>query len=1088
MKPNCYIVHAIKGRVRLRVEAMRFSQPWCDDLAVFLRRQNGVFDVRTNLPCCCVVITCSADACSGEQLLALVRQFVQQQPQSFGLDASIPLASGRKSGGISNTRFSRGSHHALLETARSFGKGVSALANRCMSLLPSFNGNHHHEIARVESAAVKASITASDSADAWHTLAADEVAARVQSSTALGLTHPHAAQRLRTVGANTLERIQPRSSLGILACQVTSLPVAMLLGSSVLCVITGGFADAAAILTVVFINTVIGYVTEARSESTVTSLLNVSPPPATVLREGEFCSIAASEVVPGDILLLVRGTYVAADARVLTADRLTLDESTLTGESMPVMKQAGTLRDERSALRDRSNVVYRGTVVTGGSGRAIVFATGQLTEIGRIQSLLGQSRAPETPVQRQLRQIGGLSAISAGVVCVGVFGVGMMRRYALLEMLQSTIALAVASIPEGLPMVATTTLALGVNRMRRRHVLVRRLDAVETLGSVQVFCLDKTGTLTLNRMTLVQVFADGRRYEFTDEGVEIDGLSVEAGQCDDLCRLLEIGVLCNEADSTRNHGRWEVQGTPTEAALVEAAMRAGLDIHALRGEHPVETTQYRTEDRNYMATRHRYGSSQLLAVKGRPVDVLELCDFIRRDGQVVPLTPEDRQRIATENDRMAGGALRVLALAYRKDSEAVTVADGQFVWLGLVGIADPIRPGMKQLMQVFHGAGIRTIMITGDQSPTAYAVAKELALSGDQRLEMLDSKSLEAIDPEVLKALSQRVHVFSAVSPSHKLQIVEALQRAGLVVAMTGDGINDGPALKAADIGVAMGDGGNEIAGMVSDIVLEDDNLQTMAQAIRQGRTIYGNTRNAIHYLLATNMGEVMVMLAAVGAGAGSPLNPLQLLWINLVTDVFPVLVLATQAEEEGTLERPPRDPHEPFLTKQGMTRLGIQSLAISAGTLASYGWALARYGTGPRANSVAFTSLTLAQLLHMFTARSDTSSLFDAKRLPMNAPFASVFMVGCVMQLGTLFFPPLRRLLGTVALGPVDLLAGLLGAAGPYVVNELLKKERPLCLDPPKLPEHSQESGPRGATTVQDELAVARSDTRQLIEAGAEL
>jgi Ca2+-transporting ATPase len=519
---------------------------------------------------------------------------------------------------------------------------------------------------------------------------------------------------------------------------------------------------------------------------------------------------------------------------------------------------------------------------------------------------------------------------------------------------------------------------------------------------------------------------------------------------------------------------------------VQAALGAGVDVADLRHRYPVVETEYRTEDRNYMATSHGNGDSRLLAIKGRPADVLDLCDFIRRSGEVEELSWAERQRITVENDHMAGRALRVLGIAYRNDDVASSSSDGRFVWLGLVGIADPIRPGMKQLMKVFHGAGIRTIMITGDQSPTAYAVAKELALSGDQRLEMLDSTALEDVDPELLKALSQRVHVFSAVSPSHKLQIVRALQRAGFVVAMTGDGINDGPALKAADIGVAMGDGGNEIAGMVSDIVLEDDNLQTMAQAIRQGRTIYGNTRHAIHYLLATNMSEVLVMLGAVAAGTGAPLKPLQLLWINLVTDVFPVLVLATQPAEEEVLNRPPRDPREPFLSPHGMTRLGIQSLTISAGTLASYGWALSRYGMGPRANSVAFTSLTLAQLLHMLTARSDTTSIFDAKSLRINTAFATALIGGCALQVGTLFVPPLRHLLGTVALGPIDLIAALLGAGAPYVLNELYKKQLPLCLESPhELASTRVEEEVRSLRMQGDDVTGLCSETHELSGVG---
>jgi Ca2+-transporting ATPase len=814
----------------------------------------------------------------------------------------------------------------------------------------------------------------------------------------------------------------------------------MLLGAAGVSVITGGWADAAAILSVVLINAILGYITESHSEQAIAALLERPQPSVPVIRDGARRRRSAEDIVPGDLLLLRHGTYVAADARLLSTERLTIDEASLTGESMPVSKSPTQLCQETLPLRDRRNMIYRGTVVTGGSGSALAVATGNTTEMARIHRLVETARPPETPVQRQLGELGTALGLVCGVVSGLVFGVGLLRRYAPLEMAKSAIALAVAAVPEGLPMVATTTLALGVKRMRRLRVHVRRLDAVETLGSVQVFCLDKTGTLTENRMRVMRVFTGMESFDVDNSGFHSDGRAADFASREDLQWLTTVSVLCSETGLQKNNGRWQLNGSPTETSLVQMAMDAGIDPKEVRRRHPLLSTEYRTETRGFMTTLHRDGSTRLLAMKGRPSDVVRRCRLFRRNGQVLELTDSDRQRIEIENQRMAGDALRVLGFAYRHCDAEGSAEEGDFIWLGLAGIADPIRPHMRELMQVFHRAGIRTVMITGDQSATAHAVGRALDLADGERIELLDSTQLDGVDPQLLGALGRRVHVFSAVSPSHKLQIVQALQRHGLVVAMTGDGINDGPALKAADIGVAMGNGGTEVAGMVSDVVLQDDNLQTMIVAIRQGRGIYDNTRNAIHYLLATNASEIFVTLTAVAAGFGNPLTPLQLLWINLVTDVFPVLALATQTPEEDTMRRPPRDPREPLLARRDFCRISRQAAVISGGTLATYGWAIARYGFSPRANTMAFTSLTAAQILHMLSASSPNRSFFSGSRPLRNRAIASALVGGLALQLVAFLVPPLRRILGSVRISPMDVGVSLLGASVPFLINELFK------------------------------------------------
>jgi len=565
-----------------------------------------------------------------------------------------------------------------------------------------------------------------------------------------------------------------------------------------------------------------------------------------VKRGGRAIYASVEQLVPGDILELSIGTYVPADARLLRCDDLTVDESMLTGESVPVEKAVRPVRAD-APLRERTNMVFRGTAVTGGSGLAAVVRIGPNTEVGEIQRMIGGNRPPATPMQRQLHEVGTQLAVISGGVCVVVLGVGLLRGFGAIRMVQTAINLAVAAVPEGLTMVATTTLALGMNRMRKRNVLIRRLAAVESLGSVQTFCLDKTGTLTRNEMVVDRVQLGGDRELRVVEGKLQEGEHVvDPAEDRDLRALLEMAVLCNDAEpgSPGEDGDGP-KGSPTETALVKLALDAGLDVEGLRADHTRQRTVRRTQETPLMRTLHfRRGRSKLLAVKGQPRALLERCHRCRQGGEVRELTGEVRASIQAENERMAGNALRVLGIACR-DGKGTDESDGDgLIWLGLAGIADPIRPGIKELIQVFHRAGVNTTMITGDQSATAYAIARQLELAADEEpLDGLDSGELDKLDRNVLENLVQDIEVFSAVSPAHKLQIVQALQGARVVVAMSGDGVNDGPALHAADVGVAMGGSGTEVARETADVVLEDDDLRTMADAIEQGRTIYNNTR-----------------------------------------------------------------------------------------------------------------------------------------------------------------------------------------------------------------------------------------------------
>jgi Ca2+-transporting ATPase len=880
----------------------------------------------------------------------------------------------------------------------------------------------------------------------WHLRSAQSVLDHFGISKRSGLTAEGAKASLARFGPNVLPEAVPRSGWSIFIEQFKSLPVGLLGVAAGISAVTGGLIDALVILGVVAINAAIGYVTESQSERTIHSLKTLTRPLASVVRDGAVQTVGAEHVTPGDLLVLRPGSYIAADARLIEVEHLSVDESALTGESLPVQKTLAPLMTPVVPLADRTCMVYRGTLVTGGQGLAIVVATGRFTEIGRIQSLMGEARSPETPMERQLDQIGNQLVLICGAVCGVVFVVGLLRGYGVLQMLKTSISLAVAAVPEGLPAVATTTLALGIQRMRKLNVLIRHLDAVETLGAVQTICMDKTGTITLNRMTVMAVLAGADRLAFRNGTFRSNGRVVHPDESEELLRLLHIGALCSETAVSRQEGEYVLQGSSTENALVQMALSSGVDVMGLRTRYPLSTITHRSEQRNYMSTVHAAGNgARLVAVKGSPNEVLELCGWHLRGGVRLPLDGDARASLESENERMAGDALRMLGVAYALQEEGSPegVRSGDLIWLGLVGMADAMRGGMPQLVDSFHRAGIDTVMITGDQSPTAYAIGKELNLSRGEELEILDSTNLSQVAPDVMKALAGRVHVFARVSPAHKLQIVQALQAAGRVVAMTGDGINDGPALKAADIGIAMGHTGTDVAREVADVVLEDDNLETMIIAISQGRTIYNNIRKSVRFLLATNMSEIIVMFTALAAGLGQPLTVMQLLWINLLSDIFPALALALEPPEPDILSRPPRDPNEPIIQSSDLKRIVVESSVISAGSLAAYGYGMVRYGAGPQAGSLAFLSLVSGQLLHAVSCRSDTHTIFDRGSLAPNPYLTAALGGSFALQALTVFVPGFRTFLGIAPPSFLDL--AVVGGASilPLLINESTKRPR---------------------------------------------
>lgn len=885
----------------------------------------------------------------------------------------------------------------------------------------------------------------------WHTKEAGVVLDALTASSTNGLSDSEGKERLKKYGPNVLPEAVSRSSLAILIDQVKSVPVALLTAAAGVSILTGGVVDAIAIMGVVGINAVIGYVTDSQSEKTIHSLKSLVRPGALVRRDKKAREIDAAEIVPGDVLVLRPGQYMAADARLVEAKRLSIDESALTGESVPAEKKIGVLSEENVPLSDRTNMCYMGTLITGGQGLAVVVATARFTEMGKIQALIGEAEAPKTPMEMQLDQIGTQLVIASSALCGIVFAVGFFRGYGFLMMFKMAISLAVAAIPEGLPTVATTTLALGIREMRGHKVLIRRLDAVETLGSVQIICLDKTGTITLNRMSVVELYIGTERIKVSK--VSKQTLSLVSERVNPLFRheasgLMVCSALCNESEVIENGQGYVVNGSPTENALVYMAMGSGLDVLNLKEDFPLVKMIHRSERRNMMMSLHKTAHGKMLvAVKGSPSEILALCARQMMRGETVPFTDEDRLVTQTENERMAGRALRMLGVAYvLVDCDENVVDDEEIlsnglIWLGLVGMTDPIRKGVKELTAQLHKAGIKTVMITGDQGPTAYAIGKELNLSGEKQLRILDSTSLTGLDPDAMQALCQQSHVFSRVSPGHKLQIVQGLQGAGKVVAMTGDGINDSPALKAANIGVAMGESGTDVAREVADVVLENDNIETLIVAVSQGRTIYANVRKALHFLLSTNLSEIMVAFAANIAGMGQPLTAMQLLWINLISDIFPGLALSLEKPEDDVLDCPPRDADEPIVRRSDLKRITAEAGVISIGAMSAYGYGIARYGLGLRASSMAFLSLTFGQLIHALSCRSDQHTIFDSEPLPPNK-YLNVALAGSfLLQAMTFVIPGLRSLLGIGPIGLIDSLVVGSASVAPLLVNEMTKK-----------------------------------------------
>ena len=854
----------------------------------------------------------------------------------------------------------------------------------------------------------------------WHAVDAKEVIARLATSADTGLTRHEAERRRLAHGGNVLPAHRPKSGAAIVADHLSSLPVVLLGGAAALSLLGGAVLDAAVILAVVAANATVGYVTESRVERVLTALQNATIPQAVVLRDGAESIVPAAALVPGDLVVLRAGYDVPADARLLSADNLTVDESVLTGESLAVWKFPQARCSVDAALGDRRTMVYAGTAVAEGEGVACVTAIGRESEVGRIRSLVTETTAPVTPLERQLARLGrGLVGVSLGG-CAAALALGLLRGIPFIDMVRSAVSLAVAAVPEGLPAVATTTLALGMQRLMRHGVLVRRLAAVESLGATTVICADKTGTLTENRMVADIWYVGDREYRRHDVAGAV--------AADPALRLaLTVAALCNEADLVDGV---EVRGSATEGALLLAAHEAGLDYRALRDAHPVVASRPRRNGDTWMATVHGRGDRLLTTLKGAPEDVLARANRLVTPDGVAPLDLAQRERIRARIAAIAARGLRVLGLAYadREGGDASHYED--LVWIGLVALTDPVREGVREAIAACRLAGIRTIMLTGDHPQTAAAISRELGLRG----RVVEASALASADAARLSALTAEADVFARVSPAHKYQIVRALQAAGHVVAMTGDGINDAAALRAADIGIAMGARGTDLARDVADVVLLQDDFAALVRAVAQGRAIHANVGRSLRFLLSTNASEIMATLGALAIGMPRPLSAIQLLWINLLSDVAPALALAVEPADRAVMERPPRDPAAAMLGGADLREIAADGALLTAAALGAQAVGLARYGAGPQSATLAFSSLTAAQLLHTWRYRSAADANGTAGG---HSRVGTVVLASLGAQLAAMLVPPLRRVLGVTALAPIDWLVVAASALAPAVVHE---------------------------------------------------
>lgn len=829
----------------------------------------------------------------------------------------------------------------------------------------------------------------------WHSRTVDETSIMLQTDMKNGLDSSEAEKRLEEYGANTIDsNIKKRGIVQRFFEQLNDIMVIILISSAAASFIVSwlkgenGFTDSLIIIMIVILNAVLGVFQENKAEKAIEELKKMTVPHARVLRGGRIVEIASDEVVPGDILVLETGDKIAADARLISAGSLKTDESALTGESLPVLKDARIKFNEKTQPADRKNMVFSSTYVTYGKGRAIVTATGMNTEVGKIAAMIADDSNSETPLQKRLDSTGKILGVSAIAICGLIFLIGILRKYSPFDMFMTSVSLAVAAIPEGLPAIVTIVLAIGMQSMSRKNTIVRTLPAVETLGSAQVICTDKTGTLTKNKMSVVKV-TDGS-----------ENTSMNSKRF-----ILRMAVLCTDCFYEDRH----FSGEPTEVAIAEAAENMGENKLKLESVMPRISDIPFSSERKMMTTVHTFeDNTNLCITKGAPERVLKLCKTFS-DGKKI--SPGDITRLNIINESMTTSALRVLAVAYKEADKKNKVYEGDMVFAGFIGMLDPPRDEAEQAVRECKKAGIKVVMITGDHALTAKAIAEKTGIYSDGDL-IVDGEQLEEMSKAELNDKLDNISVFARVSPEHKLKIVDAYKCKGKIVAMTGDGVNDAPALKAADIGCAMGKNGTDVAKGASDMIITDDNFSTIVSAVREGRIIYNNIRKAVHFLLSSNIGEILTIFTAMLFGWSTPLLPIHLLWVNLITDSLPAIALGLDRPEEDVMETQPVAPDRSLFSGGLGYRIAYEGFMIGALALIAFGMGHKYYDSGELHNisrTMAFAVLSISQLIHAFNMRTE-KSIFKVHILS-NKYLCLALIIGVAMQLSVIMVSPLSKI-----------------------------------------------------------------------------
>ena len=860
----------------------------------------------------------------------------------------------------------------------------------------------------------------------WHSSSVEEVSKKLKTNINIGLSEEEAQKRFERYGPNNLKEKKKESIFVKFIKQFNDFMIITLIIAAIISAVVSklngeaDYIDSIIIVAIVIFNAIMGLVQEQKAEKSLEALKKMSAPNAKVRRNGRVQEIDATMVVPGDIVILEAGNYVPADCRLINSYNLKIEESALTGETIPSLKDSSKILKENTAMGDLCNMVFATTIVVNGHGEAIVVETGMNTRVGKIAGMIIEDESPETPIQKKLAEVGKILAIACIIICVLIFVIGIFKKIPIIEMFMTSVGLAVAAIPEGLPAIVTIMLSIGVTKMAKKNSIIRKLPAVETLGSSSVICSDKTGTLTQNKMTVTEVRNCFGRANSNERKF-----------------IFELGTMCTDTTEERINGKLGFVGEATEVAISNAAMEEGVSKSFLYDEMKRINDIPFDSKRKMMTTIHKYGNRYRIITKGAPDVLLKRCSNCYSGGQIVPIFSK-KDDINEQNNQMAEKALRVIAVAYKDVEKLPEMQDVEkdLIFCGLIGMIDPPREGVKEAVRTCRRAGIKTVMITGDHLQTAKAIAKELGIlkRGDLAI---DGETLERMSQHELEQNIMDYSVFARVSPEHKVRIVKAFQSTGAVVAMTGDGVNDAPALKNADIGIAMGKGGTDVAKNAADMILLDDNFVTIVEAVKQGRNIYDNIKKAIHFLISTNIGEIVTIFFGLVLGIKSPLLAIQLLWINLVTDSLPAIALGLEKEEENIMSRLPRNPKKNLFADGLWWKIIIEGAMLGMFTLLAFSIGNRLYSVEV-GRTMAFLTLGILELVHSFNIKSEESifkiGVFENKYL------VGALVLGVILQVIVVVVSPLAQVFSLVPLTGIQWLYTVLIAIAPIPIVEIQK------------------------------------------------